>query len=683
MKRVFFILIFTVLTGIVFSGCSSTPVRYRRYSGLNEYVEKALSLDQDDYPDVNGVVVREFEDVNITLLRGIGIETFRKVHKVKRIFRNTDRYTSVSIFLSPEDRIASLSARVISPDGKIKDLDEKDIYSFKSIRESGGQTRQSQRIRFNLPRFEEGSVIEYGYTIVYRGRFFANRWDFAWHNMKVLESEAIVRIPNWFFDRKPKWNLKYKVYNYPDMPEPEITRSFGQYADTVYRFHLKDVPPYVPEPRMVHRDHLYPHVRIYFGRFRNPGQYARWFYNSQIRDQLEITESIEKKAKELAKGAKTEMEKIERVKEFVESLHYNADHIGFGHAIKPNKPAVVLRRGFGDCKDKSILLIALLKVLGIDSDPVLVLTKDSGEIDPEMPYGVFNHMITRINTKDGKHIWVDPTAPDLGMGKISWMISDTWGLVLKTRGKNYMVKLPSVKAEENGIKINTVVNLSENLDVTYNYEIVYSGLFAHILKEFAKRSSETEVIKDIRGGITERFFKTELSDLELIENPEDGSIFTIKFTLSGAKASEITNSDNVRVYLKPFFNDILPSWRFLWETPRKSAVRIGDERHSFYNVTVNLPENFSLKSAKTKENFAMPQKQLKFSVELDEKDGKVTFKENTTVNKNAVNPEHYEDLRKFAEMVIGEKFGSILVGPSTSSSEIILDEHDEDDENDG
>lgn len=76
---------------------------------------------------------------------------------------------------------------------------------------------------------------------------------------------------------------------------------------------------------------------------------------------------------------------------------------------RPHAPAEVLARRFGDCKDKSLLLVSFLRSLGIDAAPALVNTEDRGAVENRLasPFA-FNHVIVRA-TIGGRVLWLDPT----------------------------------------------------------------------------------------------------------------------------------------------------------------------------------------------------------------------------------------------------------------------------------
>lgn len=66
-------------------------------------------------------------------------------------------------------------------------------------------------------------------------------------------------------------------------------------------------------------------------------------------------------------------------------------------------------RRFGDCKGKSVLLVALLRELGIEADVAFVSTVVGDGLDEQLPLvEVFDHAIVRARI-DGKTYWLDGT----------------------------------------------------------------------------------------------------------------------------------------------------------------------------------------------------------------------------------------------------------------------------------
>ena len=75
----------------------------------------------------------------------------------------------------------------------------------------------------------------------------------------------------------------------------------------------------------------------------------------------------------------------------------------------PSRPQETLGRRYGDCKDKTLLLMALLKELDIDAQAALVNTNRSLEADNyPLRLHAFNHVIVHVSHA-GKSHFIDPT----------------------------------------------------------------------------------------------------------------------------------------------------------------------------------------------------------------------------------------------------------------------------------
>jgi hypothetical protein len=85
--------------------------------------------------------------------------------------------------------------------------------------------------------------------------------------------------------------------------------------------------------------------------------------------------------------------------------------LGMGDGgYKPAPADETWSRRFGDCKGKTVLLLALLRELGIEAEPVLVLAGASADgLDQRVPAAAqFNHVLVRARIA-GKAYWLDGT----------------------------------------------------------------------------------------------------------------------------------------------------------------------------------------------------------------------------------------------------------------------------------
>ncbi len=203
-----------------------------------------------------------------------------------------------------------------------------------------------------------------------------------------------------------------------------------------HRFVARDLPRIVTEPAMPGWSEV--------GRTVHVSTYASWddvarFYWGLVQEQLHPTAEVRASAARIGlealatrgpaprpNGAAAEVRPaalappaggwdpatkrllVEAVYDFVVTqTRYVGLEFGI-HGFKPYRVDEVLRRRFGDCKDKASLMHALLEALGIDSRLVLLRMRRLGVIPPEpASLAVFNHAILYVPDLD---LFLDGTA---------------------------------------------------------------------------------------------------------------------------------------------------------------------------------------------------------------------------------------------------------------------------------
>ncbi len=127
-------------------------------------------------------------------------------------------------------------------------------------------------------------------------------------------------------------------------------------------------------------------------------------------------------AQRLCKGVREKpRECLEKLFHFVsQEIRYQMDYENTIAGVRPHACPVVLERGYGDCKDKSLLLIQLAKQVGIAVRFAILRTTDVGQVEREVPNQQFNHAIAYIPKQTGfaEGFFLDPTVDGLDMGNL-------------------------------------------------------------------------------------------------------------------------------------------------------------------------------------------------------------------------------------------------------------------------
>lgn len=162
---------------------------------------------------------------------------------------------------------------------------------------------------------------------------------------------------------------------------------------------------------------------------------------------------LARKVDAIATGSKDPMIRASKALWLVQdSIRYTSLSIGVG-GYRPRAPAVTWQSGFGDCKDKTALLIAVLGRLGIRAEPALTHMRMGPGLENLLPRAnVFDHVIVRIDFP-GKPVWLDPTGSHEG-GIIPNIADQTYGYALPlSDGQDKLEQIPAPTPEDPTIEI--------------------------------------------------------------------------------------------------------------------------------------------------------------------------------------------------------------------------------------
>jgi hypothetical protein len=240
--------------------------------------------------------------------------------------------------------------------------------------------------------------------------------------------------------------------------------------------------------------------------------------------------------KEIFTGKEMMDEKINKIINYVQDdIRYMGIESGIG-SIKPFPPDQVVKQRFGDCKDKSLLLVSLLKKIGInEAYPVLVNTYMKQNIDKFYPSNeVFNHCIVKFEFNDTTY-WVDPTLTQQG--------GDYKTLSIFDFGKVLVIGAPS-----DTLSKMTIRNNISNINITDEYIIksftdpalleiksIRSGFEADMRRIMFEQLSAEEYSKYITDDLKRYYPTVNKKDNILLNDDINNNVFstTYKFEIDG------------------------------------------------------------------------------------------------------------------------------------------------------
>jgi tetratricopeptide (TPR) repeat protein len=199
----------------------------------------------------------------------------------------------------------------------------------------------------------------------------------------------------------------------------------------------------------------------------------REWYQAAVEGFTEPDDQVRRLAADLTKGKTSREDKVKAIFEYV------ADDIRYVNYVSgewwlPNRPQQLLARRQGDCDDKAILLITLLKAVGIEATEVLVQTRYTAQpsllMSPNAAVPLFDHGIAYLpGTGGAPGQWLDATSPQSRLGPLPSMDARAVALYV-SQGPPTAIKMPSASPDEHGVdgtwKIQLAASGAGDLDAT-------------------------------------------------------------------------------------------------------------------------------------------------------------------------------------------------------------------------
>jgi len=217
-------------------------------------------------------------------------------------------------------------------------------------------------------------------------------------------------------------------------------------------------------------------------------------------DKVQSDSAVTQLARDLTADCDGRDEKIEALFQYVsDEVNSVAIEVGLGRWI-PTSATEVLERGYGDCKDKSALLLSLLAAVDIKGEAVLIGTSPGPQPRKDFPeFGAFDHALVYIPRWHGGS-FCDPT---LGNGCARQLPeADTGMAVLRISrdGEGRLDRVPLPDPEDSGYEIAVDMWIEPGgQEAIFEIETRYFSDFAGQLSVIAEWKDDDAVIDVINN----------------------------------------------------------------------------------------------------------------------------------------------------------------------------------------
>jgi hypothetical protein len=359
-------------------------------------------------------------------------------------------------------------SRGITPDGKV--IEMRDDASTLVASNNDDYFDEGKQYEFALPQLKAGSIIEYQATTQQIKPYIENEWfsSINFHFVKFLPNINWLRIDPVLETINtitlPK-ETDISIVNHNIEIEPKVTQSAENIS---YKWQTANQPGLVLEAEMPSLNDILPAVHL--STIKQWSRINHWFNELYLPTQ-KTDKTIEALAATIFQPEMSEHEKVKAVFDYIQkNVRYIGAHVNRG-GYQPHLASEVLSQAYGDCKDQTVLIIALLKQADINAYPAMINTYPGAKFNDELPMLNFDHMITYVETKTDKY-WLDTSGQTGTFPGISNNLEDKKAFVVN-ESQGQILQLPTTTSADNIATVNIGFSLDKdalNARVSFDLE---------------------------------------------------------------------------------------------------------------------------------------------------------------------------------------------------------------------
>ncbi|MGD0860246.1 MAG: DUF3857 domain-containing protein [Terracidiphilus sp.] len=302
-------------------------------------------------------------------------------------------YAHCSAWYDVDEKLDYFRSWTIAPDGRQFQAMETDFIDHGAY--AGAQMQFTERVRIvNPPASDPGSIVVCEIEEHLRPYMSEEEWDIQTPIPVVFQALELALPPgghyaeSWrkFAAVKPvETGSNHLRWEIRDMPALDLEN-------------LHATPPWRA---------LAARMSVKWGDAAVKGAENQWRAIGLWQEQLEEhrpdpTPEITAGAQQLIAGAPDFYTKLSRVTSYIQkNIRYFVVERGIG-GWQAHYAGDIYRNRYGDCKDKTTLLISMLQAIGVRAY-YLHVDSERGTIDPDAPSLAGNHMITAIELPEGEN----------------------------------------------------------------------------------------------------------------------------------------------------------------------------------------------------------------------------------------------------------------------------------------
>lgn len=514
--------------------------------------------------------------------------------------------------------------------------------------------------KFTLPNIMEGSIIEYSYRLESPNLFNFKTWEFQSDIPKVY-SEYLAYIPA-VYNYNVSLRGFYKLSNNKSEIARECLRVNGVPIDCSKIWYvMKDVPAFVEENYMTAASNFKSAIYFELSDWQMPDG-RRQIYSKTWKDvdyeltsektlgsQMRRKDLFKETIPTITKSATDDLSKAKAVYEYIKKQIKWNNYYGT-RSEDIIKKALDMRSG--NVADINLSLIAALSAANLDTEAVILSTRDNGTVNKLYPIITdFNYLVAKVNIGDKSYL-LDATDPLLPFGLLPLRCVNDQGRVINLKKASYWIDLTAFQKSTSSYIMDAKLNADGKITGTITiHNTGYEALNKR--KEIKKYNSIDEYVEKLDERLPKlQILKHNIINIDSVEKTLT-EIYQIDFSPMGSLGNDELN-------FSPFFiNPIVKNPFNLNE--RTYPVDLGAASEERIIISIALPGKFDVKEKPKDLAIALPNSGGRYLLKTNIDDNLVTFSQILQLSKAIYQAEEYPYLKEFYSKIIQNQKSDLLL----------------------
>ena len=600
-------------------------------------------------PEAVGVILYESGNYYaVSIVKRTAFRLVMEIHRKIKVFdaaKFDDSTVEIPYYVGNgffEEEI--LDYKAITHNGILQDPIQED--SFYKIEKSTGR----KALKFTFPNVQNGSILEYKYTLVTPYFFDMDGWEFQ-HELPTIYS---------FFQTVLPVNIKYnrvlygpkKLDNHSNSIKKNgflIPSNNGHLDSEVNIYVMKNIPSFEEEKFMLSRKNYISRIayepeaykpfhgeeKVYSRSWKDVDH--QFESRADFGDQLKKNNYFRRKLPNAILDIKDDLERAKAVYGFIQNNYtWSGRYFNYGNEVKD-----AFEDKLGSVSDINISLVNALEAANLYAKSVMLSTRNNGlptELYPVLSN--FNYVLAVLMINN-ERILLDATDKQAPFGIIPFRALNVQGRVMDFKKGSYWMPIEPFK--QNIDYVNSQITAEANGDFKgkvsqASYGYIALGKRNSIEEESLQEYTKTQ--QNDKAGVEINNYQVE--DLNLIEKPLKES-----YTVS---IQPETVSDKVILY--PFFNKTYISENPFKMKERSYPMDFGFPFTNTYLISIDLNNVYEIEQLPKSRSIKLPNEDGECSVTYVAEGSKINIRFNMKLNAYRFPSDAYPSLKEFFGTIV-------------------------------